>query len=347
MKKILTLLLLLIATISLADIDITQEKVVNKNLFNFFHEYDGFKDVGSEWAVIPGLNQKMVPQGMGYISEQDWFVLSFYQSNGEASILAILDGTSGTFLKAVSILNIGGTPYTGHAGGVVASKSNIWISSGSYLRRIPIKNIVAAEDGSEIEIEDEFNTGTRASFATYSDGILWAGEFYHSGNYETNPDHYMNTTDGKKNHSWMVGYMLDSTTDNLPSGKNIDENTPVTPDFILSTPDIVQGAAFLDDGRIVLSKSYGRNNDSALPIYSAIMEENEHGTVSVNGIDVPFRVLEESNLETELLALPMSEGLLEKDGFLYVLFESGASKYRSTGKFPTDHIWKVDIELLK
>lgn len=347
MKKSLTLILLLISVFAFSSLTITQTNVVKKRTYNFFHEYDAFNDVSTEWAVIPGLKEKLVPQGISYIPEQNWFILSYYLGNGDPSVLTILDGTTGEQIKSLDIFNQDGTPYKGHAGGVAVSASNIWISSDSYLRRIPINNITVAVDGSEVKIVDEFNTGTRASFATYSNGILWAGEFYHAGNYETNSEHYMTTTDGKKNHSWMVGYKLDSSNDNLPLDKNIEENTLVTPDYILSTPDIVQGVAFLDDGRIALSKSYGRNNDSTIQIYKAIMKEENHTTAVVNGVEVPVWLLDTNSIEFELLALPMSEGLIEKDGFLYVLFESAASKYLNTGKYPTDYIWRTDISLLK
>jgi hypothetical protein len=42
----------------------------------------------------------------------------------------------------------------------------------------------------------------------------------------------------------------------------------------------------------------------------------------------------------------MSEGILIKDGFLYILYESAAKKYLMTTKYATDYVWKVPFNAL-
>lgn len=346
MKRTIIFVFLLLAAFCFANLEITQVNVVKKRAYNFFREYDNFFNIASEWAIIPGLKEKIVPQGMCYIPEQNWFVLTYYRTGGKPSVLAIIDGTNGNFIKAMEIYYNNGAPYTGHAGGVAVSASNLWISSSSYLWRIPFQDIIDAENGSRITIADGFNTGTRASFASYSNGILWAGEFYHNGNYETNPSHYIVTRDGTTNHAWIVGFKLDPKTDKLPENKIKSSALIVTPDFILSIPDIVQGVVFLKDGRIVLSRSYGRSNDSFLDIYSSVLNEANHTTIKISGEEVPVWFLDSQSFENELLILPMSEGIAQKGDSIYILFESAGSKYLLTTKYPTDYIWKLGIEHL-
>ena len=346
MKRIMIFIFLLLAVFCFANLEITQVNVVKKKSYNFFREYDNFFNIASEWAIIPGLKEKLVPQGICYVPEQNWFILTYYRIGGKPSVLAIIDGTDGIFIKAMEIYNHNGTPYTGHAGGVAVSISNLWISSSSYLWRIPFQEIIDAENGSKVIIADEFNTGTRASFASYSNGILWAGEFYHTGNYETSASHRMVARDGTTHHAWIAGFKLDAITDRLPEDKIKNIASSVTPDVILSIPDIVQGVEFLKDGRIVLSRSYGRSNDSFLQVYDPVLNGRNHTMVQISGGEVPVWFLDNQSFENELLILPMSEGITQKDNSIYVLFESAASKYLLTTKYPTDYIWKLEIEHL-
>ncbi|WP_129408175.1 hypothetical protein [Marinitoga lauensis] len=275
--------------------------------------------------------------------EKNWFILSHYNRNKKPSILSVIDCKNGKMVKTLEVYYNDGTPYTGHAGGVAVSKSNLWISSNSYLWRIPLQNIINAKNGTKIKIIDGFNTGTRASFVEYSKGILWSGEFYHAGNYPTNFSHHLNSPDGNMHYAWIAGFKLDPTTDKLPENKSNKLNSPVTPDIIISIPDIVQDIEFLNDGRIVLSRSYGRRNNSSLQIYSSILNKPGHAIIQISGKTIPLWFLDKKNIEKEIIILPMSEGITQKDNSLYILFESAATKYISTGKYPTDHIWKLKL----
>ncbi|WP_223068361.1 hypothetical protein [Paenibacillus caui] len=43
-------------------------------------------------------------------------------------------------------------------------------------------------------------------------------------------------------------------------------------------------------------------------------------------------------------APPMTEGIVQTEGGLYVLFESGAASYRSNGAYPLDHLYLLDCK---
>ena len=339
MKKNILIILMILIFILFGFSFITQESVVKARETNFFREYDRYLEISEKAYLIPALKEEFIPQGMAYIPEKDWIVISYYQSKGP-SILTFLDAATGQLVKGLKIFNEDGTAYTGHAGGVAVSKSNLWISSGGFIRQIPLVTIFSASDGDEVRISDRYNVGTKASFMQHHKGVLWIGEFFHANNYLTDRSHYVKRDDGYTNHSWMVGLKLDEKTD-LPVMANEEEQTPLTPDYIISIPDIVQGVTFSEDAKICLSLSYGRTNDSRLLIFEDVLSKEPDKSVSVNHQDVPLWVLNLKNQICEFKALPMSEGILIKDGLLYILYESAAKKYLMTTKYATDYVWKV------
>lgn len=324
----------------------TQIRVVNEETNKQFAEYTPYFEISEKFAVIPGLNEKLIPQGMGYIEDKNWFVLSYYRSTG-ASVLSCVDADTGTLIKSVPVSNEDGTIYTGHAGGVAVSRLNLWISSGGFLRRIPLSDLYAAQDGEIVRIVDKFNTGTNASFVTFNDDVLWVGEFFHDGNYLTNTDHYVRISIFEVNHSWVTGFKVDAQTDLVQKAVADTGADPVVPDYILSIPDIVQGIVVADNGEIILSRSYGRGNDSTISVYHPIVFEEPVTLKTIEGVEVPIWVLSSKTLSGKITALPMSENIYLKDDMLYILYESAGEKYRATTKYATDYIWKMKLDLLK
>lgn len=310
-----------------------------------FPEYSKFMASGMAGAIVPGLNENMVPQGLGYISSKNWIIISYYNSDNEGSMFSIVDATSGILIKSLGICDVDKKPYQGHAGGVTVSAANIWIASEGYLRRIPIQDIINAPDGTQVYVTDRFLTGTDASFAMVANGVLWSGEFYHVGDYPTSASREMTSRDGIRYHSWMTGFKLNSTTDALESGKFVDDKTQVTPDYILSIPDIVQGAETLPDGEILLSESYGRGNDSTIQCFENVLTQDQHSAATVNGKSVPVWFLDGKSLKSEMTAFPMAEGIIVQHGLLNVLFESGASEYCDSCKYPVGNIWGINLSL--
>ena len=73
------------------------------------------------------------------------------------------------------------------------------------------------------------------------------------------------------------------------------------------------------------------------------MQETPHTQVVLNGVSVPVWYLDSGELEEKITTLPMSEGVAYMKNRLYVLYESGAEKYRGDGKLPTDRVWTVDL----
>lgn len=293
-------------------------------------------------ALTPGLMQDYIPQGLCVIPDSGFLAVSYYTDAKESSILALVGLETGEMSHWVTLKNVDGTPYTGHAGGIASDGINLWVTSDGNARRLQVQALLSAKDGDAVRFEDSFPTGTRASLANYSQGILWVGDFFTSGgSYDTDKSHHMKTPDNSKHYAWAVGFIGDTSSEN---GLKADTGAmTVTPDYVLSLPARIQGLARLDNGSFVLSESYGRKNNSHLLVYEDVLALPPDTTVQINGTDVPLWFLDSRVLKQSITAPPMSEGIDWADGGVYQLYESGSTKFRDTGKFPVDHIYRVEL----
>ena len=347
---ILSLILTLLTSISPKEkkaaplsVALNQVSVVDKP-FGSFPQYTTFFNISTAGSFIPGLAQDLIPQGLTYDSAHNWLVTFNYRPGKEPAILTFMNATSGEFIKSVTIYNANQTPYTGHAGGVVVTEFDLWISGMGYLHRIPLQDIVHTSNRSPVYIADRFKTGNVAAFALYRDGVLWAGEFNETSDNPSPPSHHKPTRNGGLNRAWMVGFKLDPSTGRLPAGKFVHDLTGVIPDKILSITDKIQGAAALPNGRIALSQSYGRDKDSTILFYEDVLSQDPHYYTNVSeSTSVPSWFLDDVSLDSQLTAPPMSEGIAYLNGYLHVVFESASISYRANSSYPMDKVWRINI----
>ncbi|WP_028552150.1 lamin tail domain-containing protein [Paenibacillus sp. UNC451MF] len=312
-------------------------KAVSDQLSKYYISYGDFNFISKEGPVIPGLKQGIIPQGAAYVPGKNWMLATYYRNDGQASGITVTDLSTGKFVKAMELREAGDVPYTGHAGGIAVSDENLWISSDSHVYRLPIQNVINAGDGDKLIFTDKVQVATKGSFVTYSDHILWVGEFAGS-NAPTDSSHHMTNREQTVNHAWVAGYKLSSS--DLLSGMP-GAGSVTVPDYILSIPDEIQGMEVVGD-KVVLSRSYGRNNDSRLLAYTWSLSEAAHSQTSVFGsVSVPIWFLDGSNILNSLIMPPMAEGIFEHNGSLHVLFESGAKEYLD-GKYPIDKLQFLD-----
>ncbi|WP_158587654.1 fibronectin type III domain-containing protein [Neobacillus notoginsengisoli] len=311
-------------------------------------KYQGLWDISEDGPIIPGLVQDLVPQGIAYYKKEDWVLTINYLDDGRPGTLTVTNATTGKLLKSVTLYNTDGSPYTGHAGGLTVSKEHGWIASENYLFQFKLSDLVKAKSNDEIQFINQIPVPVNAAYNVYDEGILWIGEFYEEKSYPTDPSHHLVNRKGITHYAWMIGFDLQSSNDMLSkkqwSGK-LDE--PAIPDYVLSTTEKVQGAIVQKKG-ITLSTSYGRANDSVLYRYEHPLKEAAHGTVSVGGKEVPLWFLDGagSKPRESIEAIPMPEGIVVVGRELYVLFESGANKYRYTTTYPMDRMLKIDLKTL-
>ncbi|MFZ3580292.1 lamin tail domain-containing protein [Virgibacillus sp. DJP39] len=311
-------------------------------------DYQGLWDISKDGPVIPGLFQDLVPQGMTYYKQKDWLLTVNYLDDGRPGTLTIVDATTEKLVKSVLLYNTDGSPYTGHAGGITVSRDHVWIASEQFLFQLKVGDLVSAENNAELQFVNQIPVPVEAAYTVYDEGILWVGEFYQSSAYPTDPSHHQENRNGETQYAWMIGYDLERNNDMLSSEHwNGDPNKNTIPDYVLSTTGKVQGA-IVNKAGVTLSTSYGRANDSVLYRYEHPLKENPHDSVTIDGKEVPLWFLDgaTSKPKESIEAIPMPEGIVEVQKELYVVFESGANKYRYTTTYPMDRMLKIDMKVL-
>ena len=99
------------------------------------------------------------------------------------------------------------------------------------------------------------------------------------------------------------------------------------PEFVLTTPNRVQGFSRLDDGSFVLSISYGRNNDSFMYVYEDVTSGGADYELAYGEEKIPVYHLKNSRRIKNLRQPPMLEGIDASGNSVIGIFESGAKKY--------------------
>ena len=94
--------------------------------------------------------------------------------------------------------------------------------------------------------------------------------------------------------------------------------------------------------QIVLSRSYGRTNDSDLYVYNSPLKNEQDTSVTLNGKSVPVWFLDSGVFVKGYTTMSMSEGVTCYNDKVLILFETGTKKYRNA-KSPTDHVWSVAL----
>ena len=339
MKKWLSLLLvtLLLLSSALADTAFFYTTDSVTDCANTNAMYDNFYAAGELSVSIPGCAQDLVPQGIDYWEEQDWMLICGYSSGSRNSAIVAVDMKTNQVVKEVFLLNVDGSGYNGHAGGMCVTEKNIFISNNQQLFRISLENFRALPASSECAFDEAIPVPSRASYCAYANGILWVGEFAYGSEYKTDKSHRAKSADGTQ-RAWICGYQLDQSTENELKADCVTAEG-VIPDYILSTTERIQGMTF-HNNQFYLSQSYGRNASSVIYRYNNVLENAAALEADVYGKTVPLWFLDSTVRTGMLFAPPMSETLCEANGSVYVLFESGAEKYRNA-KNPMDRVFKL------
>ncbi|MFT9850545.1 hypothetical protein [Aneurinibacillus sp. REN35] len=274
------------------------------------NHYKEFWSKSSPGVKIPGLTKGYVPQGITYVKSHDKILMSHYRDDGKPGSISITDASEKKFKKNVHLYSAKGKPYTGHAGGVAASKKHVWVSSEGKLHRLSLSKVLNSKDNANLVFDATFKTPTKASFTSYSGGVLWVGSFVEKG------------------VTHVVGYKLSSKT---------DRPTSSTPNYSLTIPHYIQGIA-VRSNEIILSQSFGRSKDSKLLRYKNVLKNKPDEYRKINGKKVPDWNLSKSRLKDSITMPPLSQNLAQNGSYLYIQFESGAKKYLPGGKYPLTRV---------
>lgn len=298
-------------------------------------EYSLFFNYATAGPVIPALNQNYIPQGLTYLPEKNWLIGTIYANQKNTpTVLFVIDNSSGKLIKAFNLYLDSETIYAGHAGGVTVSERHLWIASDGKVYQFDLDAVIDQTQNTKLIAKSVYDVETRASFISYYEGYLWVGEFTleksHSDylKYPHKESHHIKSSSGKEYLAWTVGYRLEN--DNFPADGY--------PEGILAHINKIQGLTFSEDS-IYLSQSYGRANNSYLYDFHNILNDKEDMSVDLNGKKVPLWFLELNKRPKKITLPPLAEGIVLAEDKLYIMFESGADKYRTTtNKYPLDRI---------
>lgn len=295
----------------------------------FFGASYAFDTLSRKEGKIP-LEDGFCPQGICPMTEEGYsFAVSGYRSGASRLYL------TGETTKYVT-LKKGEKELTTHFGGVTRTEDYFYVASGKSVVRVAVADVLAAENGSAVAVKDSFSVADMGVAYCYYDeasGLLFAGEFYRKGNYETAQAHRITVKEGEIDPALVYAYRLDES-------KEGGIASPV-PEKVIAVPALVQGIAVYEGG-IALSTSYGLP-DSNLYFHKNILNEETEDTYTIGETAIPLYKLGSDTLEKTVLAPCMSEEIFAKDGRLYVLFESKADKYKLFVRRQTDEICSIPL----
>ncbi len=340
-SKITAFFMSIVTAISLLPINLVKTITRDDGLIEKIG-FSAYNQRAEKFFENPDTDTDFVPQGLAYSDYLGKVLICGYMNTEGNSRIYVIDPVSGETEKFVSLIEVDGDDYTGHCGGIATFEGNAWVVSGKYARRLSLDTLKNAANEASVQFVDEFNTGTRASYANCSNGILWIGEYHKDGDdYVTEDSHHLTSPDGEKMFAWTCGYVLESGN---PQGFTYKGNSKeiVAPDFILETESMCQGFTQLPDGRFVTSIS-GQITKSELNFYENVLDGEADGTVTVSDEEVNLYFLDSTARVDSLKALPRSEGIDMYDGKLLVLYESGCRKMLAAQVVRTDYVWSVEV----
>lgn len=182
-------------------------------------------------AFIPGHDTSLVPQGLTYWVARDALIISYYDSAGGPSRIAIVDRESGRYIKTLLLRT------TGHVGGLgMTISGHLWVASNGKLFRYPAGTLDRGSEGRTVD-SDRTVPVPASSFVGVRGNDLWVGRFARSGDPRAYP------------------YRASASGELRAAGASI----PV--------PTSTQGMA-VTDNHFVFSRSFGRDNDSRIESYA-------------------------------------------------------------------------------
>ena len=324
---------------------ISQSAVIKKTKITENEEFNEFFKSFESDFVIPGLYEGIIPQGICFDETTGYFLISgYYEDETLPSMIIAVDGNTDKLVCAYPLKTTNGDDYYGHAGGIASSQNTIYLTSGGECYTIPSVDLVNHKNGTPLHFKAKFKLNTAGSFACIHNNILWVGDFVESSNEGREAASHITTlTSGETFYAYCEGYLL---TDGLPDIKKINsEANGYIPDYMLAIPEQVQGMAFTKAEKMVFSTSYGRKNNSKIYIFEDILANEKIDTITIDNKTIDVLACSSEHLIKEITAPPMAEGMANTLDGMYLLFESGAAKYRShSGKNPVENVYFTTIE---
>ncbi len=297
--------------------------------------YSTYIDSYREEVSIPSLEDKYTPQGMCYDDEEGVYYFSGYMTDDTPSRLHVVDKESNSYY--VNMAYPDGSDFYGHVGGISEFNDFLYIANEESVYIASKPEVLAAENGDSVPFLAEIEIGNNASFSFTDGKNLYLGAFYREGNYETDEDNYVDTTDGDTNKALCSVFTLDA--DSEYGVKDFDDF------YLLSLPKMIQGLAVSESGKIILSESYAIAS-SHLYIHNDLASFPSSNIIShtLDGKERTCYILDSNTLEEDISMPPMSEDLDYYDGRVYINWESDGAKYRMVNIFRESNVTSYPVE---
>lgn len=317
--------------------------------------------------VIPGLDpsQDYVIQGMAYLPQKDWMLVTAYHNDGaHSSKVFCMDAATGEFVAMLSFLNVDGTTNTDHGGGIAISENNLYYSCGDQDRKVayaPLSALDGIQKGehrviqlageavfTEVGSVTSSNKTAYVAYVCYDQGYLWMGNFFDRGAYLAGISIAANdyNVPATSNYNSMVyGYKLKGSNSaeewtNLVTGSADCKGSPTHAIALDNNIRDVQYAV-VDDGKLYLSCSFGSGAGNSVNfgfgetsrLITADIDLSAQPTTDVvislneaNSTTKTIKAHKINEYETYDM-MPMSEGLCIINGLIFCTFESASNKY--------------------
>lgn len=274
---------------------------------------------------IPGVNEGYVPQGFDYDYQEETYLLTGYMSNGKASRVYVVDKAG--VARYTELKEKNGEDYTGHTGGIAHFGDYIYITGSKGVDVFSYVDV--REDKASTTYMGTVLTYNDPAYCATYDGYLFVGSF--AGHDEIVADHEQTITpNGDINRSIITVFRLDESEQ-----FGIDP----TPKAVITATDLVQGMCFIGENKVVLSTSWGlaKSNLYVYDMDNIATDTSFDFKGTFEGEPFCFNGIKRYHLETKdivetIVAPPMSEEILYRDGKIYVMNESASNKY-IFGKF--------------
>ncbi len=284
----------------------------------------------------PGANDGFVQQGFDYVEEDKKFLVTGYMADGESpSRVYIVDEKGEATFAELFYEN--GDSFNDHTGGIECNGEYVYITytSERYASGLAVFSYADILSGKPAKMLGLVNTYNDPAYCYIHEGYMYTGSFFIEEDYETPAHERVTTPVGDKNTSFMTVFKMDE------SGEfGIDP----TPKAVISAPRCVQGMCFTDDGKIVLSTSYGLSASQLFIYDTAKMEVTEgfhfkgetNKKESIDFENLKIAYLDSASLVETIQAPPMAEELVYLDGKILIMNESACNKY-IFGKFTSGY----------
>ena len=304
--------------------------VLGFKLFDYIRAFEFYNNAEVAFKT-PGVNNSdFVPQGMDYVENDKVFIFTGYMSDSTASRVYVRheDGT----LTYTQLVYNDGRAYNEHTGGIECYGDYIFITDTTGIFLFSYADVLAGKKTTPVIYEAPLHVDPAHCFIYSKDGkdYLLVGSFYYANNYETPLHERITTPGGETNPSVILIYPLN------PDATQASEVVAEEPIAAISTPQKVQGLCFTDDGRMVLSTSWGFTSSEILfydeeKIESTKVENYQFVGETKKGkkfdITVDLYFADSTTYADKIVAPPMSEELVYLDGKIYIFNESACNKY--------------------